>query len=218
MPPSDYEILWYPMRVTYNRELKIKKILDDLVIENFVPMQYDLVHSKGLPKKELVPAIHNLIFVRSNKITLTDLKRRNEELEPLRFMTRPITKGQKENEIIWVPDKQMDNFLRVASVQDNSVMFLENNDFINKIGKRVKITAGVAFIDDDDPDWVTSYDPVSIPEWAQFRCENVTNCVNAICEAAKEYLKSHNFSMRQLAHNIQYDNRFYDLYSQVIYE
>lgn len=143
MPPSDYEILWYPMRVTYNRELKIKKILDDLVIENFVPMQYDLVHSKGLPKKELVPAIHNLIFVRSNKITLTDLKRRNEELEPLRFMTRPITKGQKENEIIWVPDKQMDNFLRVASVQDNSVMFLENNDFINKIGKRVKITAGV---------------------------------------------------------------------------
>lgn len=36
----------------------------------------------------------------------------------------------------------MDNFLRVATIQDESVMFLENNDFINKIGKKVRITAG----------------------------------------------------------------------------
>lgn len=26
-------------------------------------------------------------------------------------------------------------------------------------------------------------DPASVPGWAQFRCDNVTNCVNAICEA-----------------------------------
>ena len=26
-------------------------------------------------------------------------------------------------------------------------------------------------------------DPAAIPDWAQFRCDNVTHCVNAICEA-----------------------------------
>lgn len=29
-------------------------------------------------------------------------------------------------------------------------------------------------------------DPVSIGDWAQFRCDNVTNCVNAICKAVHE--------------------------------
>lgn len=142
MTASEYEILWYPMRVTYNREMKIKKILDDLKIDNFVPMQYVLAEEGGLPKQALVPAIHNLIFIHSNKVTLTDLKKRNKELEPLRFITKPVKNGKQQNEIVSVPDRQMNNFMRVASIQDDSVMFLDNNDFINKIGKRVKITAG----------------------------------------------------------------------------
>ena len=29
-------------------------------------------------------------------------------------------------------------------------------------------------------------DPASVPGWAQFRCDNVTNCVNAICKAVHE--------------------------------
>ncbi len=41
-----------------------------------------------------------------------------------------------------VPDKQMENFIRVASVQDDRVMFLESNDFINRIGQRVKVIDG----------------------------------------------------------------------------
>ena len=37
----------------------------------------------------------------------------------------------------------MENFLRVASVQDDSVMFLQPGDYINKVGRRVLITEGV---------------------------------------------------------------------------
>ena len=46
------------------------------------------------------------------------------------------------SEIITVPDQQMENFMKVASVQDDRVMFLENNDFVNKVGQRVKVTEG----------------------------------------------------------------------------
>ena len=131
------------MRVTYNRELKIKAALDALLIENFLPMSYESVSSDGLPVEEPVPAIHGLIFIRSSKAELTMLKLRNTDFEPLRFMTRPVTYGSQLKEIITVSDPEMENFIRVASVQDGTVKFLENTDYIHKVGKNVRITDGV---------------------------------------------------------------------------
>ena len=40
-------LTWFPMRVTYNRELKVKAALDQLGIENFLPMRYELVEGPG---------------------------------------------------------------------------------------------------------------------------------------------------------------------------
>lgn len=58
-------------------------------------------------------------------------------------MTRLVNKGSKQNEIIYAPDEKMDNFLQDASIQDDSVVFLECNDFINKVGKRIRIIVGL---------------------------------------------------------------------------
>ena len=135
--PATNEVLWYPMRVTYNRELKIKGYLDEMQIENFVPMKYEW---KG-KTKYLVPAIHNLIFIRSTQEIITNLKRCKKEFEPLRYMIRP-SKYHQESSIIYVPKHQMDNFMQVATAQDDSIMFLDVNSYIEKVGKRVKITEG----------------------------------------------------------------------------
>lgn len=140
---SDNDILWYPMRVTYNREQKIKTVLDGLLVENFLPMRYETVLSDGIPKKELVPAIHNLLFIRSSKTELTLLKQRNGDLSPLRFITRPVSHGADRHEIIFVSDHEMENFIRVASVRDDSVMFLQNTDYVHMVGKNVRISGGV---------------------------------------------------------------------------
>ena len=35
--------MWFPMRVTYQREMKVKAELDRLGIENFVPMRYKVM-------------------------------------------------------------------------------------------------------------------------------------------------------------------------------
>jgi hypothetical protein len=57
---------WFPMRVTYSRELKVKAELDRLEIENFVPMTYKLIgDDTDNPHRELVPAINNLICTRN---------------------------------------------------------------------------------------------------------------------------------------------------------
>ncbi len=133
---------WYPMRVTYSREIKVKAELDRLEIENFVPMTYKLVCAdNGNPHRELVPAINNLIFVRSTQGRISELKTSNEVLEPLRYMMDHT--AEKAHEIMTVPDRQMENFMCVASMTDDSVMFLDENTIVGKEGKRVKIMGGM---------------------------------------------------------------------------
>ena len=136
--------IWYPMRVTYGREMKVKGELDRLEIENFVPMTYKVVESRinGTTelRRELVPAISNLIFVRSTQERVTELKRTNEVLEPLRYML-DFTNGDGPV-IMTVGEREMENFMRVASKTDDSVMFLDENTIVGKEGKRVKIMGG----------------------------------------------------------------------------
>ncbi len=143
---------WFPMRVTYQREMKVKAELDRLGIENFVPMRYKVVESRNTRgedsrkggdaelRRELVPAINNLIFVRSTQERMSELKQTNEVLEPLRYMMDHTAVG--EHTIMTVADRKMENFMRVASRTDDSVMFLDNETVVGKEGKRVEIMGG----------------------------------------------------------------------------
>jgi len=132
---------WYPMRVTYSREMKVKAELDRLEIENFVPMTYRLVDADGEnPHRELLPAINNLVFVHSTQERISRLKTSNVVLEPLRYLMDHT--AEKPHEIMTVPDRQMENFMRVATMTDDSVMFLDKKSFVGKEGKRVMIMGG----------------------------------------------------------------------------
>ena len=122
----------------------MKGELDRLGIENFVPMRYKVVESQSDGdtelRRELVPAINNLIFVRSTQERVSELKRRNEVLEPLRYMMDHTAAG--EHNIMTVADREMENFMRVASRTDDSVMFLDDETVVGKEGKRVEIMGG----------------------------------------------------------------------------
>lgn len=135
-------ISWYPMRVTYSRELKVKAELDRLEIENFLPMTYKLVDAdtENL-RRELVSAINNLIFVRSSKELISSLKSINAVLQPLRYIMDRT--AQQAHTIMTIPDAQMQNFMCVASKTDDSVMFLNDETVVGKEGKRVLITDGM---------------------------------------------------------------------------
>ena len=132
------------MRVTYQREMKVKAELDRLGIENFVPMRYRIAESlndgKTELRRELVPTINNLIFVRSTQELVSELKQKNEELEPLRYLMDRT--ASREHAIMTVADRDMANFMWVASVTDDSVMFLDEETVVGKEGKRVEIMGG----------------------------------------------------------------------------
>ena len=101
---------WFPMRVTYQREMKVKAELDRLGIENFVPMRYRIAESlndgKTELRRELVPAINNLIFVRSTQELVSELKQKNEVLEPLRYLMDRT--ASREHAIMTVADRDME--------------------------------------------------------------------------------------------------------------
>lgn len=132
---------WYAMRVTYSRELKVQAVLQQLGIESFVPMRRGVTHGKEGPHYGLVPAIHNLIFVHSTQSRLTELKQGREELTSLRYMMKPSLENHDKHDIIIVDDAAMENFMRVASVNDDRVMFLDCCDN-SYVGQRVRVMDG----------------------------------------------------------------------------
>lgn len=136
-------IRWYPMRVTYNRELKVKERLDALEVETYIPMHYQIVVRGGSRKRLLVPAIHNLIFVHSSQAYITNLKMTDPTMEPLRYiMHRSHEDKEAPATIVTVPDTQMENFIKATKVEDESLVYLNYEDYLNKPGKRVLIIDG----------------------------------------------------------------------------
>lgn len=142
--PRNEQVLWYPMRVCYGREEAIKNVLDNLSVRNFLPMQQlrGWVDEKGEPHQHFVPAIRNLIFINSSQQRITELKMYNKDCQPLRYMTNPFSHNDNDY-ILTVPDRQMENFIRVASVKDDRLLYLDPSaEFLNKPGKKVRITDG----------------------------------------------------------------------------
>jgi transcription antitermination factor NusG len=72
------------------------------------------------------------------------MKMPRRELAPLRYIMQPMLGADKytERPIVVVPDKQMEDFIRVASVTDDRVFYMENLDFVGKPGQRVKVVEG----------------------------------------------------------------------------
>ena len=137
--------LWYPMRVAYGRDervIRLKQHLDNEGIENFLPMRYKYTKTEQWDvEKELIPAIHGLIFVHSSQEKLTELKMTRREFEPLHYMTNQLAEDGN-TPLLTVPQKQMTDFMRVASIQDERFIYMENLAFVAKPGKRVRITDG----------------------------------------------------------------------------
>ena len=140
IPPGEAdetaEKLWYAIRVTYNRELKVKADLDERGIENFVPMQYKHMRKGCKIVKKLVPTIHNLIFVLIDKKSMVEYKATTTL--PIRY----IMDREKHVPMV-IPRRQMDNFIAVAGSYDEQLIYIENDPGTLKKGDKVRVLGGI---------------------------------------------------------------------------
>ena len=129
--------VWFAMRATYRREMKAKQLLESYGIESFVPMRYSDSVRAGRKQKRLVPAIHNLIFVRSSWQRLKEIKPKAPYLQ---YIIREDE--QKQKKALVVPDRQMDDFIRLVQTYSENLVYVEPKPQEWRKGQRVRITDG----------------------------------------------------------------------------
>ena len=107
-------------------------------IEVFVPMCYRIVESRsGVKSRKFVPAIHNLLFARSTREELQQLK---EGVSYLQFRVRP---EMGRNVPIVVPDEQMAHFMATCKAENANLRYLLPEEVELDKGTPVRIIGGV---------------------------------------------------------------------------
>ena len=130
--------VWFAMNTPYRRELIAKQFLDQKGIECFVPMKESLVERRNRTKsRQMVPAIHNLIFVHTTKERIKSLK---QGVNFLQYCTRP---QNGKNVPIIVPDTQMRHFIAVTNAGNEKITYLRPEEVNIKKGTRVRVHGGV---------------------------------------------------------------------------
>lgn len=129
------DVFWYPLRVTYSRELLLKEALDAENIENFIPMHYEYVKKADRKVRKLVPVVHNLVFVHSSLACIDRIK----QSVGLSLAVRYIIDRETNRPLI-VPDSQMRSFIAVSGNYEEQIVYLDPAVTALQKGDRVRIT------------------------------------------------------------------------------
>ena len=138
---------WFALRATYSRELKVQAALADKGIRTFVPMRYQSSPtgsgiSQSSParpgiQRKLVPAISNLVFVYWTRDGLDSYIRSFGDARPVNYYWDRTT-----NSPLTIPDKDMENFITVASTLDEDLIYLTEVSDKLREGQAVKVKEG----------------------------------------------------------------------------
>ena len=120
---------WYALRATYSRELKVQAHLQERGVRTFIPMMWR--------DKKLVPAVSSLIFVYWTREALDSYIRSFADARPVNYYWDRTT-----NSPLTIPDKDMENFIAVASTLDENLIYLTEISDKLREGQTVKVKEG----------------------------------------------------------------------------
>ena len=130
-------IEWFAMSATFGRALKAKVFLESHSVRCFIPMKYEVFSDGNHGKKrQLVPAISNLLFVNTTRSCIQSLK---TGLSYLQYLTRPD--GTRRIPIV-VPDCQMEQFISVCNTCNEKLVYLNPEEINLEKGTPVQIIGG----------------------------------------------------------------------------
>ena len=105
----DERAVWYAMSATYRRELRAQSLLDAQSVSCFIPMRQVLraATARRPAYAQLVPVVHNLIFVHTTPSVIRRVKR------GIPFLQYLTWKHDGRRHPIVVPDREMERFMAV---------------------------------------------------------------------------------------------------------
>ncbi len=135
-PPA--ETKWYVMGAIKKREIKIRDDMRRKGFTCYVPMRYEVRRIKGRTDRRLVPAIHELVFVRTTKQALLDYKK--DVPDTLYFKT---VGRRGSHELMVVGDAEMDNFIRLTQHVEEQLTYFRPDEIKLRVGSRIKVHGGI---------------------------------------------------------------------------
>lgn len=132
------DIHWYPLRVTYSRELLLKEFLDSDGVENFIPMRYEYVKKGDRKIRKLVPVVHNLVFVHTSLERIECIK----QSPGFSLVVRYIIDRETHQPLI-IHEVQMRSFIAVSGSYEEQIVYLDPEITALQKGDRVHITGGI---------------------------------------------------------------------------
>lgn len=125
-------VQWFAARTRRGQELALRRRLTAMNVECFIPSRITTRDRAGRKSRVEVPLIPNLIFLRATKKHACSLA--NSGSFPLFYIIDHCTRT-----LLVVPDKQMDDFIRVVTQKPDSICpeFQEL-----PVGASVRITSG----------------------------------------------------------------------------
>ena len=132
---------WYAMRVTYGRELKIQEAMNGK-FETFIPKCYKTVERFGKRQYDLTLCIaHLLNLYVSRKQIEAEWKKKKKKKDDKKSHLLSFIKNHID-EPIFVPDKQMEDFIRVSNLPAEELIPLDIREGESLTGQRVKVIDG----------------------------------------------------------------------------
>lgn len=128
--------LWFAMRVFNKRIFRFKDEIDSAGMESYMAMQtVDRIKDGRLvyEEKQIVPS---LLFVRTDSDWLMDFKRQH-------FSDIMLYGDRPGGAPVPIPDKQMDMFILVTSVNNGRGLEFIGQDTSFLVGERVRVKEGI---------------------------------------------------------------------------
>lgn len=138
MPTQEEKIYWYAVRTFYCKEESVAKHLKENGVEYFIPSIYkeDILPS-GKKTRKLVPAIHNLLFIKKTK----DEEEIKKVIESCPTMVSVI-QNKSTHSYYNIPDSQMTELRAICDPNYENTIYVDSTFAEVRKGDRVTITRG----------------------------------------------------------------------------
>ena len=127
---------WYALKVFYNRVAKIETLLKGRNIESYIPMKSVEQVVAGRKVRRRKPAISSLMFIRCSEAEASELQKKllGEVM---------VYRNRGERQPAAIPDSEMQMFIRVTSIDDLGLEYLDEAKEEWTTGDKVRVTGGI---------------------------------------------------------------------------
>lgn len=132
------EDIWFAVRTFYCKEESVARYLSSHGIEHFIPQRYqEEVTLDGERKRKLVPAVHNLLFIKS-----TISEKEMKDIISQCSVSVSVIKNQETKKYYQIPNSQMVEFRAICDPNYKDTLYVDQEVAEARVGEEVRVVRG----------------------------------------------------------------------------